>query len=156
MRTKDGLTALDLICQRSQVTAQSQGMFAIESQQQEVIVQLIRNNGGKSGAQPAEMTGNMNGSRDTQVEFPSQNFGYPAHCSGSMTSSSPPYNVSPLGSPYSYNNSSMTSPRTPPLRSPVSISNPSMNSVGSYQQPSPESEYVGSPHYQSSPHYQVL
>merc|ERR1719244_1759270 len=89
------------------------------------------------------------------MEFPAQNFGYPAHCSGAMPSSSPSYSVSPMGSPYSYHNSSITSPRTPPLGSPVSIPNPSMNSVGPYQQASPESEYIGSPHYQSSPQYQV-
>ena len=155
--TKDGLTALDLISQRTQVTTQSQGMFAIEPKQQEEIVQLITNNGGKSGTQPAvdQVAGQMDGSRDGQMDFPTQNFGYPAHCSASMPSSSPSYSVSPLGSPYSYHNSSITSPRTPPLGSPVSIPNPSMNSVGSYQQASPESEYIGSPHYQSSPQYQV-
>merc|ERR1711970_604799 len=77
--TKDGLTALDLISQRTQVTTQSQGMFAIEPKQQEEIVQLIRNNGGKSGTQPAgdQVAGQIDGGRDGQMEFPAQNFGYP-------------------------------------------------------------------------------
>merc|ERR1712142_587561 len=49
VRNKDGLTALDLISQRTRVTTQTQGMFAIEQKDQEEIMQLIRNNGGKSG-----------------------------------------------------------------------------------------------------------
>jgi len=155
VRTKDGLTALDLISQRTRVTTQSQGMFAIELKQQEEIVQLIRNNGGKSGSTPTadHIVEHMNGTHNGR--YPTQNMGYPVHSTGSMTSSSPPHSVSPpLGSPYSYQNSNITSPRTPPVGSPVSISNPSMNSVGSYQQASPDSVNVGSPHYQSSPHYQ--
>jgi hypothetical protein len=153
VRTKDGLTALDLISQRTRVTTQSQGMFAIELKPQEEIVQLIQNNGGKSGSmpRPGHMAEHMNGTRDGRMEYPTQNMGYPVHSTGS----SPAHSVSPMGSPYSYQHSNITSPRTPPVSSPVSISNPSMNSVGSYQQPSPESVNIGSPHFQSSPHYQV-
>eukprot|EP00092_Neocalanus_flemingeri_P034218 GFUD01037214.1.p1 GENE.GFUD01037214.1~~GFUD01037214.1.p1 ORF type:complete len:697 (+),score=154.28 GFUD01037214.1:107-2197(+) len=156
VRTKDGLTALDLITQRTRVTTQTQGMFAIEPKQQEEIVQLIRNNGGKSGSMPAadHIVEHMNGTHNGMMEYPTQNMGYPVHNTGSMASSSPPHSVSPMGSPYSYQNSIITSPRTPSVGSPVSISNPSMNSVGSYQQSSPESVNLGSPHYQSSPHYQ--
>merc|ERR1719427_2358748 len=156
VRTKDGLTALDLISQRTRVTTQTQGMFAIEPKQQEEIVQLIRNNGGKSGSMPTAdyIVEHMNGTHNGMMEYPTQNMGYPVHSTASMASSSPPHSVSPMGSPYSYQNSNITSPRTPSVGSPVSISNPSMNSVGSYQQSSPESVNLGSPNYQSSPHYQ--
>eukprot|EP00090_Calanus_glacialis_P031097 TRINITY_DN5094_c0_g1_i2.p1 TRINITY_DN5094_c0_g1~~TRINITY_DN5094_c0_g1_i2.p1 ORF type:complete len:721 (-),score=171.28 TRINITY_DN5094_c0_g1_i2:583-2673(-) len=156
VRTKDGMTALDLISVRTRVTTQTQGMFAIEIKQQEEIVQLIRNNGGKSGSMPTadHIVEHMNGTHNGMMDYSAQNMGYPVHSTGSMASSSPPHSVSPMGSPYSYQNSNITSPRTPSVGSPVSISNPSMNSVGSYQQSSPESVNIGSPHYQSSPHYQ--
>ena len=157
--TKDRLTALDLISQRTQVTTQSKGMFAIEPKQQEEIVQLIRNNGGKSGTEPPgdQVPGQVVGSRDGQMEFPAQNFGYPAHCSGSMPSSSPSYSMSPVphGLHILLPQLQHYKPQDPTLGSPVSIPNPSMNSVRSYQQASPEFKYIGSPHYQSSPQYQV-
>merc|ERR1712233_301751 len=69
--------------------------------------------------------------------------------------------TSPEGSPYSYTQSNITSPRTPSLGSPCSVSNPSvngMNSVGSFQQSSPESTPHGSPAlvFQPSPNYSGL
>jgi len=149
VRNKDGLTALDLISQRTRVTTQTQGMFAIEQKDQEEIMQLIRNNGGKSGIHPEQSVEQTNGAHNGRMDYPTQNMVYPTHNMGS-----PPHSVSPMGSPYSYANSNITSPRTPSVGSPVSVYNPSMNSVGSFQQSSPESVNIGSPHYQSSPHYQ--
>ena len=46
---KDGLTALDLVSRRGQVTDQSEGLFAIEPEQQANIIKLLQNNGGQSG-----------------------------------------------------------------------------------------------------------
>merc|ERR1719173_219460 len=74
---------------------------------------------------------------------------------------SPSQSTSPEGSPYSYTQSNITSPRTPSLGSPCSVSNPSMNSmnsVGSFQQSSPESTPHGSPAlvFQPSPNYSGL
>ena len=47
--SRDGLTALDLVLSRSQVNASTKGMFAIETRDQDEIVQLMRNNGAKTG-----------------------------------------------------------------------------------------------------------
>eukprot|EP00091_Calanus_sinicus_P022349 TRINITY_DN7042_c0_g1_i1.p1 TRINITY_DN7042_c0_g1~~TRINITY_DN7042_c0_g1_i1.p1 ORF type:complete len:192 (+),score=35.48 TRINITY_DN7042_c0_g1_i1:38-577(+) len=97
VRTKDGMTALDLISARTRVTTQTQGMFAIELKQQEEIIQLIRNNGGKSGSMPTadHIVEHMNGTHNGMMDYPAQNMGYPVHGTGSMASSSPPHSVSP-------------------------------------------------------------
>ena len=46
---KDGLTALDLVSRRGQITDQSEGLFAIEPDQQANIIKLLQNNGGQPG-----------------------------------------------------------------------------------------------------------
>ena len=147
-RTKDALTALDLITRRCRSTTQSQGLFAIEPQQQAEIVMMIRNNGGKSGILPEPQQSQENvGMMPTMA-----NMGYiMGGCS------SPVQSTSPEGSPYSCHQSSVTSPCTPSLGSPSSLSNPSMNSVGSFPRSSPETTPHGSPalNYQDSPIYQV-
>ena len=45
---RDGLTAADLVMTRSTVTDQTTGMFGIDLVQQEQILHLLRNNGGKT------------------------------------------------------------------------------------------------------------
>ena len=45
---RDGLTAVDLVMKRTQVTAQTTGMFVIDLVQQEEILHLLRNNGAKT------------------------------------------------------------------------------------------------------------
>jgi len=142
-RTKDGLTALDLIMRRCRSTTQTIGIFAIEPQQHVEIINIIRNNGGRSGVlvdqEPAPRA------------LPNTNMGYNA-----LGSHSPPLTGSPEGSPYSCHQSTTTSPHTLPLGSPSgSFSNPSMNSVGSFQVSSPDTTPQGSPAlaYQPSPHY---
>ena len=77
---RDGLTALDLVLSRTHQTAQTKAMFAIEKQQQDDIVTLMRNNGAKRGVEilcPVMTT-------PAPYFSPSQN------------------SVSPTGSPYSY------------------------------------------------------
>ena len=49
MMNRDGMTPLDLVMSRTQVDAQTKGMFAIEPKSQDEIVLLLRNNGGKTG-----------------------------------------------------------------------------------------------------------
>ena len=151
--TKDGLTALDLITRRCSSTTQTLGLFAIEQQQQAEMMTLIRNNGGRSTinleARPREMTTTPTtsscGPNLANVDY---------SLAGSV---SPSQSASPEGSPYSYSQSNITSPRTPSLGSPCSVTNPSMNSVGSFQQSSPESTPHGSPAlvFQHSPNYPV-
>ena len=51
------MTALDLIMARTQVTAQTKGMFAVDPPQQEEIVQLMRNNGAKTGLELSQQQG---------------------------------------------------------------------------------------------------
>jgi len=51
---RDGLTAADLVMTRTQVTAQTKGMFGIDLIQQEEILQLLRNNGAKSSHELAQ------------------------------------------------------------------------------------------------------
>ena len=51
---RDGMTAVDLVMARTQVTTQTKGMFAIELLQQEEIAQLLRNNGGVSSLELAQ------------------------------------------------------------------------------------------------------
>ena len=117
---RDGLTALDLVMSRTQVTAQTKGMFAVEPAHQDEIVQLMRNNGAKTGLEMSRQ------------QAPPTYF-------------SPPHSVSPMGSPYSF----QTSPRTESVDSPVSYGGASVGSVGYYQQSlSPDSVNVGSPLYQ--------
>jgi len=82
---RDGVTAMDLVMARTQVTAQTKGMFGIDLVQQEEIIQLLRNNGGK-----------------TSLEV--------ARCVEQSQFYSPPLSVSPQ-SPYSC----QTSPRTESL-----------------------------------------
>jgi len=131
-RTKDGLTALDLITRRCESTTQTLGLFAIEASQQAEIVLLVKNNGGKSGMVPEQSTNYQN-------PPPMTNMGY------TNTGYSPSQPSSSEGSPYSCHQSNATSPHTPSLGSPCSLSNPSMNSVGSFPQSSPESTPHGSP-----------
>merc|ERR1711892_565336 len=124
LKNKDGLTAFDLISQRTRVTTQSQGMFAIELKQQEEIVQLIRNNGGRSSTINNDTPNQTNGAAiPTIVSDYSHNAGY-YHTQNSNSASSPPQCESPNGqfSPYSY--SINTSPRTPSVGSPSSFMNP--------------------------------
>jgi len=158
--TKDGLTALDLITRRCASTTQTLGLFAIEQQQQAEMITLIRNNGGRSTIHPEPRPREMNTSTTS-----SSNIGCGptlANVDYSLAGSvSPSQSTSPEGSPYSYSQSNITSPRTPSLGSPCSISNPSMNSmnsVGSFQQSSPESTPHGSPAlvFQPSPNYSGL
>ena len=151
--TKDGLTALDLITRRCSSTTQTLGLFAIEQQQQAEMIGLIRNNGGRSTIHPEPRPREMTTATTCRPTLAN------ADCSlaGSV---SPSQSTSPEGSPYSYTQSNITSPRTPSLGSPCSVSNPSvngMNSVGSFQQSSPESTPHGSPAlvFQPSPNYSV-
>ena len=53
-----GLTALDLVSRRGQVTDQRAGLFSIDQDQQANIIKLIQNNGGLSGTvSGTEVTG---------------------------------------------------------------------------------------------------
>jgi len=79
MMNRDGMTPLDLVMSRTQVDAQTKGMFAIEPKSQDEIVLLLRNNGGKTGL---ELSCNST--------------------PGSTAFYSSPQNGSPMGSPYSY------------------------------------------------------
>merc|ERR1712130_152684 len=145
-KTKDGLTALDLITRRSSSTTQTLGLFGIEQQQQAEMIALIRNNGGRSTIHPEPQPREL--ANTTSCGPTLANVDY--SLAGSVSPS-----PSPEGSPYSYTQSNITSPRTPSLGSPCSVSNPSMNSVGSFQQSSPESTPHGSPAlmFQASPNY---
>lgn len=147
LKNKDGLTAYDLISRRSEVTTQTQGKFAIEKAQQNEIIQLIRNNGGRSSTINNETPNQSNGAAiPAIVSDYTHNAGY-YHAQNSNTTSSPPQCESPNGqfSPYAY--SINTSPRTPSVGSPSSFMNPpSMDSQGSFPQPSsPDSNFQGSP-----------
>ena len=88
---RDGMTAVDLVMARTQVTTQTKGMFAIELLQQEEIAQLLRNNGGVSSLELAQSR----------------------NCVEQSQFYSPPLSVSPQASPYSH----QTSPRTESLDS---------------------------------------
>ena len=148
IKTKDGLTALDLVSRRCRTTTQTYGLFAIEPQQQADITKMIRNNGGKS---------NMLAEQEGGIAIGAANMGYvTASCSSPLQGLSPECSE---GSPYSHQShqSSVHSPHTPPLGSPCSLSQhaPSMNSVGSFPRSSPDSTPVSSPAYQASPLYQV-
>ena len=131
---KDGLSALDLISRRSSVTAESQGLFLIEKIQQQEIIKLIKNNGGTTGKQPIEK------------HFPACEYlrvntscamEYPGQVDGSSPSPPSACSMSPMGSPYSGQNS---------VGSPINISDPFLNSnnVEFYQQSSPQFFNLGS------------
>jgi hypothetical protein len=149
--TKDGLTALDLITRRCSSTTQTLGLFAIEPKQQAEIIGLIRNNGGRSTIHPEPHPHEMTTTTSCGPTLANVDYSL----AGSV---SPSHSTSPEGSPYSYTQSNMTSPRTPSLGSPCSVNHPSMNSVGSFQQSSPESTPHGSPAlvFQPSPNYSGL
>jgi len=145
------LTALDLITRRCSSTTQTLGLFAIEQQQQAEMIGLIRNNGGRSTIHPEPRPREMTSATSCGPTLASVDYSL----AGSV---SPSHSNSPEGSPYSYTQSNITSPRTPSLGSPCSVSNPSMNSVGSFQHSSPESTPHGSPAlvFQPSPNYSGL
>jgi len=136
LRNKDGFTPFDLISRRSEVTTQMQGMFAIEKNKQQEIMQLIQNNGGRSSVIHKEQMGSGLGNTDPQTGFcPNMNY----------YNSSPPHCDSPSYTGYSVTTGS---PRTPAsCGSPGgSIHNPpSLDSQGSFLQPSsPDSALLGS------------
>ena len=117
------------------------------------MITLIRNNGGRSTIHPEPRPREMTTTTSSNGCGPTlANVDY--SLAGSV---SPSQSTSPEGSPYSYTQSNITSPRTPSLGSPCSVSNPSMNSVGSFQHSSPESTPHGSPAlvFQPSPNYSV-
>ena len=120
---RDGLTAVDLVVARTQVTAQTKGMFAIELIQQEEIVTLLRNNGGVTSLELAQTRSSVE-----QSQF-----------------YSPPLSISPQGSPYSY----QTSPRTESLDS---HSLGSVSSYQQTFSPDSVNLGSQSPQYQGSPY----
>jgi len=63
----DGLTAADLVMTRTQVTAQTKGMFGIHLIQQEEILHLLRNNGAKTSH---ELNQNINCVEQSQFYSP--------------------------------------------------------------------------------------